>query len=171
MCNTSPRGWESDRSGPACDDSSKLRCIAFLPGWWNQNIRGGNQEIHALLLHENASACFKRTETHWGKRFSVLFSPVHAPQSLILFAFQTQGAACSWGVINYDTLILKQGWKIIPAAVRLFVQLLKCPHWPLWACIQITVPFWLGLPRLDTPIKHTQPAEPINRLHGSWSKT
>lgn len=27
--NTSPRGWETDRSRPACDDSSKLRCIAF----------------------------------------------------------------------------------------------------------------------------------------------
>lgn len=26
---TSPRGWETDRSRPACDDGSKLRCIAF----------------------------------------------------------------------------------------------------------------------------------------------
>lgn len=55
-------------------------------------------------------------------------------------------ATCSWGAINYCTLILKQGWKICLAGVRLFVQLLTLSHWPLWARIQITVSSYIDLP-------------------------
>lgn len=114
-----PPGWGADRSGPASDGRSKSRCIAFLPGWWNQNATEGNQEMCALLLQENPSVCLflKKGRAPLGKRFSILLLCRHVPQSFILFASGTHRNGCSWAAINYDTLILKQGWQIFQPTV------------------------------------------------------
>lgn len=49
VSNTSPRGWETDRSRPACDDSSKLRCIAFTGVMKSGHQRGKRRNQSAAL--------------------------------------------------------------------------------------------------------------------------
>lgn len=57
-CNTSPRGWETDRSRPACDDSIKLRCIAFTGVMKSGHQREKPRKLVCFSHLKNLSACF-----------------------------------------------------------------------------------------------------------------
>lgn len=68
------------------------------------------------------------------------------------------------------TLIFEIAWKIFLPSVSLFVQLWTLSHWPLWACIQITVSFSLDLSWPDSLIKHMWAVGPFLKTLSASSK-
>lgn len=115
-----PPGWGADRSGPASDGRSKSRCIAFFARVMkSERHRGKPRNVCAATPGEpfRVPLFKKKGRAPFGKRFSILLLCRHVPQSFILFASGTHRNGCSWAAINYDTLILKQGWQIFQPTV------------------------------------------------------
>lgn len=155
----------------------------LLPGWWNQDIRGGNRKT-LLLSTWDIHHVLPLTEANLktSEEFVFFFSCVNfcvlvrthnkIPQSFTLFASRRLEGSVCMGCHKLLHPNLETRMKNI-CSQSLFVQLLHLSHWPLWACIQITVSFSPDLPPAWQPNKthvgsSTIFENYINKLQGSW---
>lgn len=86
VCNTSPRGWGTDRSRPACDDSSKLRCIAFTRVMKSGHQRGKPRKPVFCSHHMNFPTRFlglKLIREPLGNLFPILFHACEFPRTCV----------------------------------------------------------------------------------------